>query len=48
MNREVRPTDADEAQDGLVYEPVADHALERAMGLILESIRRRQPSRTIQ
>jgi hypothetical protein len=38
----------EEAQiDGLTYEPIQEPELDRAVGIILESLRRRQPTRTI-
>jgi len=46
MKREVANQEA--APEELVHEPVGDHALDRAVGLVLESLRRRQPERTIQ
>ena len=45
MEREV--ADQEAAPEELVHEPVADHALDRAVGLVLESLRRRAPERTI-
>jgi wyosine [tRNA(Phe)-imidazoG37] synthetase (radical SAM superfamily) len=34
--------------DELTYEPLCEPELDPALGLILESLRRRQPARTIQ
>jgi hypothetical protein len=48
MEKEGRLIDAEAEQDELVYEPVAEPALDQATGLVPESLWRRGPERTIQ
>ena len=47
MKKKAQPIDADAAQEEVVYEPAAELSLDRAMGLVPESLQRRQPERTI-
>ena len=48
MEREVRLIDTETVLDELVYEPAADPGLNLTVGLVLESLRHREPERTIQ
>jgi len=47
MDKTARADKREAALDELVYEPVAEPALDPAVGLVLESLRRRQPAMTI-
>jgi hypothetical protein len=47
MDMEARAIDNEAKPDELTYEPVREPELDRAMGMILESLRRREPTMTI-
>jgi hypothetical protein len=47
MDRETQTIDNEAQLDELTYEPVREPELDRTVGLILESLRRREPTMTI-
>jgi hypothetical protein len=47
MNAEAHTIDNEGRLDELTYEPVREPELDPAVGIILESLRRRQPMMTI-
>jgi hypothetical protein len=47
MNAEAQVIENPDQLDELTYEPVREAELDRAVGLILESLRRRHPTTTI-
>ena len=47
MDTEAHAIDSEGRLDELTYEPVREPELDPAVGVILESLRRREPTRTI-